>query len=143
MIVTCDRLRSYEYRVIVTEVFEDAPLHPIERWLTIAEFAHRWDFPALRHNHVYSLQQHMADPVAKVALYQKYALDLDKRFALAVEKLVRRTEDPSAEEIGQMGLDNMVKLCTLRGLYSCSPDLKNSGKLVQKIKEMWKIEQCF
>ena len=83
----------------------------------------------------------MEDPVTKIALYQKYALDLNGKFVEAVEALVQRKEDPTAEEIGKMGLDNMVKLCTLRGLYSCSPDLKDSEKLSRKIRDTWKVQR--
>ncbi|GJE92147.1 hypothetical protein PsYK624_083000 [Phanerochaete sordida] len=112
---------------------------PIQEWLAVAEFAHQWGFQVLHTRYLRLLQGNLSDPVQKVALYHKYSTGLNKQFGLAIEQLVKRKEDPNAEELGKIGLDNVVKLCTLRGLYSCSPELKDEEKLTQKIKEVWEI----
>lgn len=86
----------------------------------------------------------MYDPIDKLALYNDYEVKPDELyFAPAVEDLVTRKEEVKVEEASRIGLETLMKLCTIRALYSCSPDLKHLNHLREKICQMWCIPHEF
>lgn len=114
----------------------------IEDHFLVLKFADKWGFKSLRSDSINRLKREIHDPIAKLALYNDYEVKPDDLyFAPAVEELVQREEEVKVAEASRIGLETLMRLCTIRALYSCSPDLKHPNHLREKICQVWSIPQ--
>lgn len=85
----------------------------VEEWTTVLKLANQWEFVEVKALAIRELQTLPMDPVPRILLYRKYAVNED-HLHKAFTELTIQDEFPNADEARQLGLETVVQLANAR-----------------------------
>ncbi|EKM81312.1 hypothetical protein AGABI1DRAFT_112980 [Agaricus bisporus var. burnettii JB137-S8] len=89
--------------------FGDYSKANLKDWITIIEYATKWDFPHVKELAIRHIQTHEMDPISRIRLYQDNKLPEKYLFPLYVQ-VASREEVLGLEESRKLGLETLVPI---------------------------------
>jgi len=98
----------------------------IEEWTSILKLAHQWDFIQAKALAIRELENLSIPPLAKIVLYQKYAIDRNL-LQPALTALTMRDEPLTIDEGRELSLETALELAKAREIARAPVFSKRSG----------------